>query len=121
MLPRIVLFGLQLLFAWYFGEWIARGIASPLGLARDNHVWVYALVYAVIVWVVGFGGSGVLKEVRTPSAAAFVVTLALAIAFAIVSFLPQTRDVIESIAPGLRSVRNHYPLVGAMIGYLLKR
>lgn len=121
MLPRIVLFVLQLLVAWACADWIVGPATRSLGISRDYHVLAYAVVYAVMVWLVGLAGGAVLKEVRPPSTGTLVMCLILAIAFAVVTLVPQLRDAIEGVIPALRGSRNYYPLAGAMLGYFLKR
>ncbi len=120
MLPRIVLFGLQIVVAWYCADWIVVPLVRTLGVGREYVLFLYAAVFALIVWLVGLAGGGVLKAVSAPSGGTFVtaLVLALAAAAAVVFF----GSSIDAIIPQLSGVRNTvYPLAGAMIGYLLKR
>ena len=48
MLPRIVLFVLQLVIAWACADWIVLPVVRTLGLSREYTVLVYAAVYALI-------------------------------------------------------------------------
>ena len=121
MLPRIVLFALQLLAAWYLGEFFAGFIARGLGIGRGNEIFVYAAVYPLLVMLVGYAGSKVLKGIPPPSAATLVVTLALAFGFALLTLIPQITQIAEGAVPMLRSNRYLYPLAGAFIGYVFKR
>lgn len=121
MLPKIVLFGLQFLAVWYLGDLVSTTIARGLAVARDNMIYVYALVYPVIVMLVGHAGSTVLKGVRRPSGATLIVTIAAAIALALTTLVPQIVQVVEGIVPALRGNRYVYPLIGALAGYYLKR
>ena len=83
MLPRIVLLLVQIAAAWFIGNWIKDFVPSPLGRLYDP--LVYAVIYAVIVMVVGFAGSLVLKGLRVPTAATFFVSLALALLLAVIT------------------------------------
>ena len=121
MLPRIVLFVLQLAAAWYFADWLVAPIVKGLGLSREYHVLVFALIYAVIVMVVGLAGAAVLKEVSSPSAGTFAVSLILALAFAVVTLVPQIWDQVTGVVQGLRGNQRYLPLVGALIGSVVKR
>ena len=66
MLPRLVLLALQLIAAWFAAPIIVRYIP---GMGRLE-LFVYAVVFAVLVWLVGVIGSQVLKETAMPSSAA---------------------------------------------------
>ena len=121
MLPRIVLFALQLLTAWYVGEAFTGFIARGLSIGRNNEIFVYAVVYPFIIMLVGYIGSKVLKEVRTPSGGTLVATFALSIGFAVLTLVPQITQMADLIIPALRSNRYLYPLAGALLGYFIKR
>lgn len=121
MLTRIVQFVLQALAAWAFTATISEPIARGLGLQRDYAVFVYAIIAVLIVMVVGYASAVVLKDLRTPSKGTFIVSLALAVLFALLPIIPGVRDAIEGAVPALQSWRSYYPVVGALIGYLVKR
>ena len=119
MLPRIVLFGLQLLAAWYLAPAI-KGLVPGL-VARPHDIFVYAVLYALIIMIVGFAGSLVLKNVPTPSGLTLAVSLVLACALAGLTLVPAITQALEGAVPALRTNRNVYPLLGALIGYFIKR
>ena len=121
MLPRIVLFALQLAAAWYLGTFLNDFISRGFSIGRAREVFVYAAVYPLLVMLVGYAGSKVLKGVRSPSAATLLVTLALSIAFALATLIPQVALALENAIPVLRSSQFYYPLVGTLIGYYIKR
>ncbi len=118
MLPRIVLLLVQIAAAWFLTDGIKA--ALPNLVARPYDIFVYALLYAVILFIVGFAGSLVLKNVRVPSKATFVATLVLAFVGAGLTLIEPVRAAIDSVLP-LRSNQRVYALVGALIGYFIKR
>jgi hypothetical protein len=73
----------------------------------------------VVIFVIGFIGSIVLKGVRTPGAGALTLALVLALVIAALTLVvPITRGAAEA---GLRIATLWWPLIGAMIGYFIKR
>ena len=77
-------------------------------------------MFAVLVWLVGLVLSQVLRETGMPSSSTLFASLVVAlIAAALIQFLP-------AFLPDLRGVMYRiptlvYPLLGAVIGYHLKR
>jgi hypothetical protein len=118
-LPRIVLLIVQIAAAWFLTDGIKA--ALPSLVARPYDIFVYAVLYAVILFVVGFAGSLVLKNVRVPSKGTFVVTLVLALVGAGITLIDAVRTAIDSVLPLLRSNPKIYALVGAIVGYFIKR
>ena len=121
MLPRIVLFALQLAAAWYLGSTLTAFVGRGFGIGRSNEIFVDAVIYPLLVVLVGFAGSKVMKNVKSPSAATLLVTLALSIALALSTLIPQVVQAVETAIPLLRSSQFIYPLVGALAGYYIKR
>jgi len=122
MLPRIVLFALQLLAAWAIADWFALPIIRNVpALARPYDVFVYAVVYTLIITIVGHSGSLVLKDVRTPSGGTLVITFILSMLLAGLTLVPAVTQVVHGLIPMLRSNLYLYPLLGAVLGYYLKR
>jgi zinc transporter ZupT len=116
MLSRLILLGLQLIVAWFAAPAIARYIP---GLARLE-LFVYAVVFAVLVWLVGVVGAQVLKDTGAPSSGALASALILAAVGAALylwlpALLPDARRVM------LRLPEKAYPLIGAAIGYHIRR
>jgi hypothetical protein len=116
MLSRLILLLVQAAVAWFATPAIVRYIPGLGGL----QLFVYAAVFAVLVWVVGLVLSQVLRETGMPSSATFVAALILAmIGAAVVTwlpvFVPDARTALRVI-PDLA-----YPLIGALLGYHLKR
>ncbi|HZT48097.1 MAG TPA: hypothetical protein VFA64_08975 [Hyphomicrobiaceae bacterium] len=116
MLSRLVLLALQLVAAWVAAPVIVRYIP---GLGRLE-LFVYAVVFAVLVWLVGVVGSQVLKETAMPTSAALVAALVVAlIAAAIYTWLPML--VPEAKRMLLTLPEKGYPLLGAVLGYHIRR
>jgi hypothetical protein len=116
MLSRLILLAVQLAVAWFAAPEIMRYLPGM----GDLRLFVYAAVFAVLVWVVGLIQSQVLRETGMPSSSTLVATLVMAlIGAALIQFLP-------AFVPDLRGVMYRiptlvYPLLGAVIGYHLKR
>jgi hypothetical protein len=119
MLPRIVLLLIQIAAAWFLADPIKA--ALPSLIARPYDIFVYAILYAVIIFLIGFSGSLVLKNVRVPSTGTFVACLVLAFVGAGITLIDAVRTTIDSALPLLRSNQKVYALVGALVGYVLKR
>jgi len=120
MLPHLILIVLQVLGARY-GAPIVKGHIPPLGRpgGYDIDIFVLAIIIAVIVFVVGFVGSIVLKGVRTPGAGALTLAVVLALIGAALSMVPVVTETVGRA--GLPLDRLWWPLLGAMIGYFIKR
>jgi hypothetical protein len=119
MLPRIVLLLIQIAAAWLLADPIKTALPAVLG--RQYDIFIYALLYAVIITVVGFAGALVLKGVRVPSVGTFISSLVLAALLSAITLFTQISGPIQDAIPLLRGNTKLYPLVGALVGYLLKR
>jgi hypothetical protein len=119
VLPRIVLFVLQLMGAWYLTPVIKQWLPN-LGLGQYE-IFVYAILYAITVTLIGHIGALVLKEVRAPTGATLVACLVLALAMATVTLIPAITQPVEQAIGILRTNRTLYPLIGALVGYFLRR
>jgi len=116
MLSRLVLLALQLIAAWLAAPLIVRYIPN---LGRFE-LFVYAAVFAVLVWVVGLVMSQVLRETGMPSSSTLVATLVVAlIGAALITWLP---GLVPDLARPMRQLPTlAYPLIRAVIGYHIKR
>lgn len=116
MLSRLILLALQLIVAWFAAPIIIRYIP---GLGRLE-LFVYAAIFAVLVWLVGVVASQVLRETWMPSSATLVSALVLAlIGAALITWLPM---VVAEAGRAMRQIPTiAYPLIGALLGYHIRR
>lgn len=82
----------------------------------DPRTFVHALVFAVIVWIVGLVGSFALKDVRLPTTRTLAAAMLGAVIGAGLMFVPQLLAAIPFKFPPL-----YLPLAGAILGYLARR
>ncbi len=116
MLSRLILLAVQLIVAWFAAPLIVRYIP---GLGRLQ-LFVFAVVFAVLVWVVGLVLSQVLRETGMPSSSTLVASLILAlIGAALVTWLPVF---VPDVRATMRAIPDlAYPLIGAVLGYHIRR
>ncbi|MGF1649666.1 MAG: hypothetical protein ACFCUN_04390 [Hyphomicrobiaceae bacterium] len=114
MLGRIVLILIQVALAWRLMPEIARFL-PPLG---DLRIFAFALIFALLVWLVGLLGHYILKDVSQPTPSTLAVALGVALAFAALTLIP---DVPQAVAKVVKIDTTLYPLIGAVIGYAIKR
>jgi uncharacterized membrane protein YeaQ/YmgE (transglycosylase-associated protein family) len=116
MLARLILLALQLAIAWFAGPKIVGYIPSFSGL----QLFVYGAVFAVVVWVVGLILSQVLRETPTPSSSTLVTSLVVAlIGAAVIKWLPTLVADAGRLLPRIDD--RLYPLIGAVLGYQIRR
>jgi EamA domain-containing membrane protein RarD len=116
MLSRLILLALQVIVAWFAAPVIVRYIP---GMGRLE-LFVHAVVFAVLVWLVGVVAAQVLKDVGTPSSAALASALVVAlIAAAIYTWLPLVVPDAKRVMLNLQE--KLYPLIGAVLGYQFRR
>ena len=117
MLPRIVLTIVQLGIGWSYGPQIRALIPASIG-ALD--IFLVAVIIAVLVWLTGQIGALVLKDTPPPSTATLTACLVLALAGAALTLVPPLTQAVASVLKGGVPLRA-YPLIGAVIGYLVRR
>lgn len=115
MFGRLVLILLQLAVGWF----AAPKIAVYLPKLGTLDIFVMAAIFAMVVWLVGFIGALVLKDVGQPTPSTLVVSLVCALIFAGLTLIPDVMSAIKSVIPHLD--KKYYPLIGAVIGYAIKR
>ena len=115
MLSQVVLALAQLAVGWFAGLYFARYV-SGLGALE---LFVYAVVFAVIVWIVGLVLSQVLRDTRMPSSRTLVSALVGGlIGAALITLLPAVAPEFLRLLPRIPALA--YPLVGAILGYLTR-
>jgi hypothetical protein len=115
MLARLVLLALQLAIGWFAGREIVRYIPR----FGDLQIFIYALAFAVVVWLLGLILAQVLRDTPTPSSGTLVASIIVALIGAAITWLPVfLPDLGYAIS---RLDRLAYPLIGAVLGYHLRR
>lgn len=115
MLGRLVLVLLQIVAGWQIAPLIAKHIPA-LGSLQ---IFVYAALFALIIWIVGIIGAQVLKDVGTPSPTVLTWALIGGLIGAALTLVPQVTGAVASVIPNVPKFA--YPLIGAVLGYLVKR
>lgn len=115
MLGRLVLLLAQIIAGWG----LAPRLVQMVPKFGEFRIFIYAIVFAVIVWIVGVIGGLVLKDVAKPSPAALSMALVGALIGAGLTLIPQVTGAVASLVAGVP--HNAYPLAGAVLGYALKR
>ncbi len=122
MLPHLILIVLQIVGAIWGAQFI-KSFIPPLPRSsfggHDVDVFIWAILFAVIVFIIGFMGSIVLKGVRTPGAGALTLALVLALLIAALTLVPQVTQAVAGV--GFRVPTLWWPLLGAIAGYFIKR
>jgi hypothetical protein len=112
MLGTIILVAIQFAAAFLGAPFVQKFI--PVG--GDLKIFVTAVIYAVIVWVVGLVGSFALKDVNLPSTKTLGAALVGALIGAGLLLIPALWAAIPIKFP-----KEYVPLLGAIIGYMIKR
>ena len=115
MLGRLILILIQLALGWFLGPLIVAKIPAFGAL----NIFVYAVVFAVLVWLIGFLGAIVLKDVAQPSPSTLTVALVGALIGAGLTMVPDVMKAIAGVVKGVPPLA--YPLIGAVLGYAVKR
>ena len=116
MLGRIILLLFQLAVGWISAPHIMRYVSVDLGKAE---IFIYGLRFAVIAWILGVLGALILKDVARPSGSTLALAVAAALIFAALTFVPEVTQAVGQVARGLPNLA--YPLIGAVLGYAIKR
>lgn len=113
MLSYVVLVVFQIIAALFFGPIIIRYI--PLG--GDFTLFIYGLLFAVLIWLVGQIGGEVLKGISRPSGATLTAALIGGlVGAAVIFFFPQVAGYFP-----LKIQTLYFPLLGAIIGYFVQK
>ena len=115
MLGRLILILVQLALGWFLGPLI---VAKIPGVGVLN-IFISAIVFALVVWLIGMLGAIVLKDVAQPSPATLTIALVGALIGAGLTLVPDVMKAIAGVVKGVPA--QAYPLLGAVLGYALKR
>lgn len=115
MLARLLLLLVQLAVGWFVAPHVARYVPS----FGTIDIFVYAVIFAVLVTLVGFIGSLILQGVGTPTTGTLTSSLLFALIFAALTLFQPVTSLVAEFIPGLQL--RLYPLIGAVLGYLIKR
>jgi hypothetical protein len=117
MLPRLVLTIVQLAIGWTYAPQLRALVPMKIG---GLEIFLGAVIVAVLVWLAGHVGALVLKDTPPPSTATLTACLVLALSGAAVTLIPQVPQFINGLLRGGVPMPA-YPLIGAVIGYLVRR
>lgn len=113
MLGKLILILVQLVIGWF-----ASNALMSLIKFGDLRLYIYAVVAAIVVFLIGVLGSMVLRGVGQPGSATLTMALIFALIAAVLwSFGPQ----ILSSVPWNNIRADVAVLVGAVLGYAIKR
>lgn len=112
MVGYLLLVVLQFIAAFFGAPMVLRYIP----IQGDPRTFVHAAIFAVIVWIVGLVSSFALKDVRMPSTYTLAGALIGSVIGAALMFFPQLLAAIPFKFPPL-----YLPLIGAILGYLVRR
>ena len=115
MFGRLVLLLLQLAICWVAGPEIVKKLPALGQLS----MFAYAVVFAILAWLLGIVGSVVLKDVAQPSAATLTYALVCGLIGAALTLFPDVTKTVGSVIKNVPLLA--YPLVGAVLGYAIKR
>ncbi len=112
MLGKLVLIAVQAAAAVMGAPFIMRALPS----SGDLKPLIQAVVFAVIVWVVGLVGSFALKDVSMPSPRALAAAIVGGLIGAAITMVPQVMSFIPLKVPAAT-----LPIIGAIAGYFVRR
>jgi hypothetical protein len=114
MLGRLILMLLQIALAWFAAPLLAAKVPVP----PNMQVFLYAVLFAMLVFIIGLVASHIIKDVGTPSSATLTWSLVAAlVGAALAKFGP---DFVKQI-PWKQIPANYMALGGAVLGYALKK
>jgi len=112
MLGTIILVAIQFAAAFLGAPFVQKLV--PIG--GDLRIFVTAVIYAVIIWIVGLVGSFALKDVNLPSTKTLGAALIGGLIGAGLTLVPG----LMAASP-IKFPIVYLPLLGAIVGYMIKR
>lgn len=116
MLGRLVLLLLQIAVGWYG----SKALMGMINVPGTFHLYVFAIVAAIVVFLIGVIAAQVLKEVGTPSGHTLSWALAWALIAALLWSFGPTLPVLSEVPWG-KIPADYAVLAGAIIGYTIKK
>jgi hypothetical protein len=117
MLPRLILLLAQLWVGWEVANLLLRWLPANMGQLR---IFVFAILAAIVVWLLGHLGALVLKDTAPPSSATLTFVLLFALVGAVLTLVEPVTRLVNGTLRG-RIAAEWYPMIGAVLGYLIKR
>ncbi len=117
MLPKLVLTLIQLAVGWTYAPQLRALVPINIG---GLEIFLGAIITAILIWLAGHVGALVLKDTAPPSTATLTACLVLALVGAALTLIPQIPQAVNGLLRGGVPTRA-YPLIGAVIGYLIRR
>jgi|GEM_PF-610456 len=117
MFGRLILILIQIAVAWVLADKIISYLSlPPFGQAK---IYLYAVIFSLLVWIVGMLGGLVLKDVATPSPSTLGLAFGAAVIFATITLVPDAMAAVGKVIKGVPD--KAFPLIGAVLGYAIKR
>jgi hypothetical protein len=119
MLGRLILILLQIALGWFGAPLIAAKVPVPANLS----LFLYAAVFAIIIFIVGLVAANIIKEVSTPNSATLTWALVAGLIGAVLAkFGPVYVPTGMVSSAAWKSVPALNAVLGAtVLGYHLKR
>ncbi len=118
MLGRLVLLLLQIVIGWFGSKAIMGWLGSAVPAAFD--IYVFAIVAAIVVFLVGIIAAQVLQGIWTPGSGTLTASLVVGIIAALLWSFGPTLPVLSEIPWG-RVPAMYAVLAGVILGYHIKR
>lgn len=116
MLGRLVLLLLQIVLGWFGSRALMDAVDNSV--PGSLKIYLFAVVCAIVVFLIGIIAAQVVKDVGAPSSATLSFSLVLALVAALLwTFGPQ----ILPMVPWGKIPTNYAVLGGAILGYMAKR
>lgn len=118
MLGRLVLLLLQIVIGWFGANAIMGALGSSVPSAFA--IYVFAILAAIVVFLVGIIAAQVLQDVWTPGSRTLTWSLAFAIVAALLWQFGPTLPLLSEIPWGRVPVK-YAVLAGALLGYHIRK
>ncbi len=118
MFARLVLSVVQLLVGLSIASYAVMHLQNYIPLQGPVDLFMLAVVYAAVVWIIGLIGFWILHDVGQPTLSSFASALIFACALASLTLFPDAVMALNRVIPIPLTV---YPLIGAVVGYAISR